>query len=109
MAGRFQARSRSNLTPFAEMGSELEALLRWVEGTCSAEVGLEKRINRLISTKRVPRNVGAAMHAVREFRNIAVRLGHSLSPKEVAFVGLAWEQITIWAKSKGWPPPDAGS
>lgn len=65
----------------------------------SAE-GLAKRIQRLSSSRLIPREVAAMMRVVTEMRNMTEYEAKVLSASESAAVTSAWEAIRLWADTR---------
>jgi hypothetical protein len=106
----------STLTPsssvtadeLGQLGRGLGALLDWVEGTCTCGTeDMKKRVDRLMSRSRLPREIALLMHTVREYRNMSEHLHFTLDQGSSRIVRLAWERIATWAVSQGWTPPNA--
>lgn len=81
---------------------KLFQILDWLEGRRSREEGPAKRVSRLRSEGRIPRNIANLMHTVLGFRDAAEYEGHLPTNAEAAVIQSAWAAITEWARKHGW-------
>jgi hypothetical protein len=93
--------------------SDLGSLRRWLfkildlaEGGPSRNEGPAKRVSRLRTEGKLPRNVANMMQTVLGFRDVAEYEGHVLTKAESALVKNAYDAIKEWAKGMGWQIDD---
>lgn len=83
---------------------EMNRLLDLIEGAINRDEAQQKRVSRLVLERRIPKEIGTAMHTIRIYRNLVEHEDYELSRSERMILVLSWDQITNWANSQGWIP-----
>jgi hypothetical protein len=83
------------------MRRSLFQILDLAEGLERRDEGPAKRVSRLRSEQKIPRNIANCMHTILGFRDSAEYDGHPLTESESTAVRGAWDAILEWGRQKG--------